>query len=469
MIKQLPLTDIQGIILRGYGHLTAACFLLLRVRDRQAAAPWIAALPITDAQVAARRHESPGPFINVAFTHAGLVELGMDSTLLDAFPRAYVEGSDTAERARILGDVGSSASDQWQWGAGAGHPHLVLMIYSETDASLAPIRARYEAEAQTAGMLLVAGLDTKLLTDRKEHFGFRDGIAQPAVAGAQDIEPKFNTLPAGEVFLGCENAFGKTTDSPSTAQIDFGIHGSYMVLRTLAQDVRAFWKYCRAQSGPTGAARDPITLASKMVGRWPSGAPLALHPERDPGPEFKDQDDFGYAKQDPDGMRCPFGSHVRRSNPRDSIVAGNAKEAIVITNRHRIMRRGRAFGPQLVDPLDPVSIVANLDALTDTTERGLHFVCFQGSIERQFEFVQQQWCNNPKFAGLNSDADPIIGVHQRGAGLDPPVFTLPDTPVRRRATDMQRFVHVRGSGYFFMPSLSSVRYLASLCATTSRA
>jgi Dyp-type peroxidase family len=301
-----------------------------------------------------------------------------------------------------------------------------------------------------------------LLTGRKEHFGFRDGIAQPLAAGARGVEPSFNTLSAGEIFLGCENAFGNITHSPGTAQIDFGTHGSYMVLRTLSQDVHAFWQYCRSQSGVTGAAPDPITLASKMVGRWPSGAPLTLHPSSDPGPEFQDQDGFGYAKNDTDGSRCPFGSHVRRSNPRDSIVASTAEQSMVVANRHRLMRRGRAYGAPIVEPLDPTSIVANLDSLTDETDRGLHFISFQGSIERQFEFVQQQWCNNPKFAGLNSEADPIIGAHQAVAGVDPPVFTIPGKPVRRRATHIQRFVHVRGSGYFFMPSLSSVRYLGSL-------
>lgn len=464
MTSQLPLANIQGIILRGYGHLTAACFLLLRVNDRHRAAPWIANLPITDAQTAALRHAAPGPFINVAFTHAGLSALQLDREVLEVFPREFVEGMGTDERARILGDVGTSAPSQWQWGVGITEPHVVLMIYSETDTSLAPLQAHYELAAQAAGMELITRLDTKLLTGRKEHFGFRDGIAQPAVQGARDIEPKGNTLPAGEIFLGCENAFGNTTHAPSSALAPFGLHGSYMVLRTLSQDVRGFWRYCRAQSGPHGAAADPITLASKMVGRWPSGAPLTLHPDCDPGPEFEDQDRFGYAKHDEDGLRCPFGSHVRRSNPRDSLVAESADKAVEVSNRHRIMRRGRAHGAPLVDPLDPALIVANLDTLTDDTDRGLHFISFQGNLERQFEFVQQQWCNNPKFAGLNSEADPLIGVHEVptrvGVGVDPPVFTVPALPVRRRARDMQRFVHVRGGSYFFMPSLSAVRLLA---------
>jgi deferrochelatase/peroxidase EfeB len=246
-----------------------------------------------------------------------------------------------------------------------------------------------------------------------------------------------------------------------------------MVLRTLKQDVVDFWRYCREQSGANRAAPDPITLASKMVGRWPSGAPITLHQHADPGIAHQDEDRFGYAKQDADGSRCPYGAHVRRSNPRDHLLANTAVQSMEVANRHRIIRRGRAYGNALVEPLDASAIVDSLDTLHNssdpalaarlTEERGLHFICFQGNIERQFEFVQQQWCNNPKFGGMNSEADPVIGFHQTpGPDMDAPVFTIPDTPVRRRALDMRRFVDVRGSGYFFMPSLTSVRYLATL-------
>jgi Dyp-type peroxidase family len=186
-----------------------------------------------------------------------------------------------------------------------------------------------------------------------------------------------------------------------------------------------------------------------MVGRWPSGAPLVRTAEDDK-PELGQENDFGYHDLDPLGLRCPLGAHIRRTNPRDSSDPHlGSQRTLAINKRHRILRRGRAYGKPVED--------------ADTSgDRGLHFICFSGNISRQFEFVQQTWINNPKFAGLYEDTDPLIGDRApreiRGASG----FTEQARPVRRRVSDLPQFVSVRGGAYFFMPSIRAVRYLGSL-------
>ena len=163
------------------------------------------------------------------------------------------------------------------------------------------------------------------------------------------------------------------------------------------------------------------------------------------------RDDFGYEAQDSDGTRCPFASHLRRSNPRDSLEGG-PEASTTVANRHRIVRRGRSYGPPLAEDFD----IDDMLAADDEAERGLHFLCLSADIARQFEFTQQTWIENPKFAGMYDDPDPLMG----GPPDEGSTFTIPDTPMRRRVTGMQRFVEVRGGAYFFMPSLSALRFFA---------
>jgi Dyp-type peroxidase family len=455
----MNLEDIQGLILRGYGHLRAARFFLFRVTDAKRAAPWLAALPLTDARRAADKADAPGPFVNVAFTHPGLQALGVDPALLDSFPRDYVEGPDTPERARILADHGASASSEWAWGSVARPVHVALLVYSETDATLEPVAAEHLRLALAAGLELAHTLETRHLPDRKEHFGFRDGIAQPVVRGSRPDAPGENVIPEGEMLLGRENAFGEVTHAPVAPDgFPFGLDGSYLVVRQLEQDVRGFWRQAVA------SGLDPLVLAAKMVGRWPSGAPLVLHPSADPHPpgQVSNEDRFTYAVPDPDGKACPFGAHVRRSNPRDWGVAPTPSEAVTVTRRHRIVRRGRAYGKESTPDMSPASLVAAAGGEGDGVERGLQFLAFNANIERQFEFVQQQWLGNPKFGGLTSEADPVLGAFPEPTeGVDPPTFSVPEgSGLSRRVTGLASFVRVRGSGYFFMPSIPAVRYLA---------
>jgi Dyp-type peroxidase family len=489
--RVVPLGEVQGIILRGYELLKAARFVLLKVGDPAAARRWLGELSKVLTSAETRPAESA---INVAFTYQGLERLGLPPECLAGFSREFQEGMDADHRRRILGDTEPHTPDGWDWGnrADADNVHVLLMVYADTPERLESMFGEQEKLYRGAGLVEHprGRFDPLHLEGRKEHFGFRDGIAQPAVAGVikeppvgerEDPGPD-NAIPAGEFLLGYENAYGEVPPSPvapaagGRGPFDIGEHGSYLVVRQLAQDVRKFWSTIREKTrrpGQTEAEHRLAlqVLAAKMVGRWPSGAPLALSPAED-RPELLDEDKYAFAEKDPLGLITPLGSHTRRSNPRDSLEPGpggegrlTAEDSAAVTRLHRIIRRGRPYGPPVAPSMQIADILARLDSpdFDESVERGLLFLCFNANIARQFEFIQQTWINNPKFGGLYEDPDPLMG-HRQASEMDRPtdVFTVQSEPVRRRYKGLPDFVTTRGGGYFFTPGLAAVRYLAGL-------
>ena len=159
------------------------------------------------------------------------------------------------------------------------------------------------------------------------------------------------------------NLLPPAPDDPSVR--DLGKNGSYLVFRHLRQDVHGFWR-CLAEKAPGklpgDAVQSSVALASKMVGRWPSGAPLVKSPAAD-DPALADDNDFMYfGSGDPDGLKCPIGSHIRRSNPRDALdPRPGSDRSIEVGKRHRILRRGRAYGPPVAASMEPADIMAKPD------------------------------------------------------------------------------------------------------------
>jgi deferrochelatase/peroxidase EfeB len=154
--------------------------------------------------------------------------------------------------------------------------------------------------------------------------------------------------------------------------------------------------------------------------------------------------DFLFYDRDRLGHGCPLGSHVRRGNPRDGLApTPNDKQTLLdAANNHRILRRGRKYGPDIADP-----------RTDDGKDRGLLFICLNTDITRQFEFVQQTWMLNPNFAFLYDEVDPLLGP--KG------MLTIPEDPLRR-IIEVDTFVQMAGGEYFFLPSMPAIRYLASL-------
>jgi Dyp-type peroxidase family len=466
--------DIQGILFSSYSHLKCAAYLLLRVDDVSHARQWLARISteVTNSIVAPAA-ERPDVNVNVAITAQGLVTLGVPKEVMATFSPPFRRGMHSPRRARILGDTAENAPRHWDWGNAERPVDLVLMVYGKDDDIL-----RREVTRRTAA-LAAGGLVVAFPTpgagrhdDSREHFGFNDGIGQPVIAGTEQKSRQESRthhatpLPPGEFLVGHETVYGTMAPGPTVdpaldpgqllppapdgAGRGFGHNGSYMVFRQLQQDVAAFWNFVDDATKRDGASDPQMRnlLAAKFVGRWTSGASLTLHPDSDPHAgtnTLDDFNDFSYA-DDKHGYGCPVGAHVRRTNPRDTLTPGGAP-ALQSANRHRIMRRGRSYGERITDPLRD-----------DGKKRGLHFICFNSDIERQFEFIQQTWVDNASFGGLEDEVDPLIGDQSQCSGA----FTVPADPLRRRASNLCRFVTVRGGSYFFLPSIRALRWIGSL-------
>ena len=457
----LELAHIQGLALFGYGHLEYAAYLFLHLGDGAQARRWLAALlpQVTSAGESKGQEGKGRGAVSLALTFAGLRALGLAEDALATFPRQFQEGMAAPDRARILGDVGESAPAQWQFGGpNTAEVHALLLLFSPTAHGRTAAVQMQEAAAAAHGLRVIGREQSERPRHNQEHFGFRDGLSQPAVAGSPaPPKPGETVLPAGEFILGYPNAYGQIPFAPTVAsgsglapdagdpaRESLGRNGTYLVFRKLRQHVGPFWDYFQAQAAQSGAPdtrAEARRLAAKAVGRWRSGAALALAPDTDTGDPTSD---FGYRLADPTGDRCPFGAHVRRANPRDMLPPDTADNAETI-NHHRLLRRGRPYGPCLSEPETERD---------EGPERGLLFLAVNAHLRRQFEFVQQTWIGSRTFGGLFTDRDPLLGA-------DPDAtFTLPAAPVRTRLRGMPAFVTMRGGGYFFLPGLPALRFLA---------
>lgn len=475
----LQVDDIQGIVVRGYGKMAHASFLMLSIVDAARAKRWVGKLDVKPASSSSCVSQT---CTNIAVTANGLRKLGLSNEKIAMFAGEFLEGmAGSDHRRRILGDFGESDPQRWHWGGPSNlGVDVLLMCYGAERGSFEQLLADHVAALEASGLELITRLDSNRIPAKKEHFGFRDGIGQPAIEGHDTGAAAHNTVAAGEFILGYRNAYGQYTDRPlvepsadphdtlpqapdDPSRRDLGLNGSYLVFRQLSQDVHGFWRYVDEKTRTATGASDAsarLRLAAKMVGRWPSGAPLVKTADGDDATLGSDNDFLYYGAGDPDGLKCPIGAHVRRSNPRDALDPEPGSErSIEVGKRHRILRRGRTYGPPVSDSMDAEEILSS-DAVD--TPRGLHFICFNTSISRQFEFIQHTWINNPKFDGLYQDDDPVAGPRASSNAVTGGTFTIQAEPVRKRVTGMPRFVQVRGGGYFFVPGLRALRYLASL-------
>jgi Dyp-type peroxidase family len=496
------LKDIQGIVMSGYGDLHCASYMMLRVTEAAAARRWLGR--ILDQITTSEPPPQTVKGLNVAITWRGLKNLGLDTETLDTFSRPFLEGMTTLHRSRILGDDEENAPENWVWGGNdaAGKPDeakavdILLMVFAEQEDMLNALLAEKRSEFEQNGIAELRTLSAGRQDDSHEHFGFADGMGQPAIEGTFQVNKAAarNILKTGEMLLGYINDYGKPADSPMvnaardpkphlslplpvddagvatgarTDLHDLGLNGTYLVFRHYAQNVAGFRHFMDEATRRLDGQLDQAAsdrLAAKFVGRWQNGAPLVLSPDAD-DPTLKDADDFGYRDSDAQGFKCPIGSHVRRSNPRDTL-GPDGPTALKTANRHRILRRGRSYGHRPKDP-----------RVEDNIDRGLLFLCLNSDIERQFEFCQQTWINNPVFGGLNGEVDPLIGNidKTKTASINPvqgnsdngdaerdPLFTIQADPLRTRVHCLERFVTLKGGAYFFLPSIRALRYLASL-------
>ncbi|MBY5539291.1 hypothetical protein HFO60_04385 [Rhizobium leguminosarum] len=365
--------------------------------------------------------------------------------------------------------------------------HAVIMIYTREDATAVTLAESLQDALSDHGVTIVHQQELRLDADTgvsREHFGYADGLSQPEPFdenGAVTLEgkavkeaQKVQGVPLGEFLVGYLNGHHEISPGPVVPGIspsrqtldpegaglvphpeaegfyDFGLNGSYMVIRELEQDVAGFWNSMDRNAAAL-RARDPrgsshVTadwIADRVVGRNKDGHLLC------PAGYLNAEGDMPFSgylflKDDADGTGCPVGSHVRRAFPRDALAPSAAEGDILLSaaNNHRILRRGRKFGPKLHDARS-----------NDGQKRGLLFICLNTDIARQFEFIQQTWLLNPDFAVLFGEVDPLVGEHGK--------MTIRDKALRR-TIDVETYVTLAGGDYFFLPSIPALNYLGML-------
>jgi Dyp-type peroxidase family len=474
--------NAQGLIVSGFPCLPVGRALLLQLPPGGGGG-WLEALtqavPITSA--AGMR----APSVALALTYTGLKAMDLDTDTLATFAPAFVEGMRQIDRQRRLGDDVLTANDTVIpggpiWSGNAPEPcpipeeadatptpttvHAALLLYDKDSSELERLTCSAVRVLDRFEVAIVRRIDLSFRKDDKgrirEHFGFVDGISQPVPYGCT-IEPNrrdpWHGVAAGDILIGHLNTDGDPAPGPMVSDTapgadvlpegphgfrDLGLDGTYLVIRELRQDVKAFWDSMKTAAEALGGGHDHKWVAARVVGRTLDGDPLVpggvIPPDGD-GPA----NDFAYFRTDPQGLGCPMGSHMRRANPRDGLAPKltYAKAFLEAANNHRILRRGRSFGPFFEENEAP------------DVERGLLFMAINADITRQFEFVQQTWIFNQSFAALFDETDPLVGP--RGQ------FTVPEKPIRARVA-VETFVRLVGGDYFFLPSLPALRYLAQL-------
>src|SRR5438067_530620 len=432
--------DIQHILLTRTPALTGR-YEFLSFRNAAGGRAWLSAIR-EKAQSAAEVMASVEKYkrwVTVAFTWNGRRALGVDEESLATFPEEFKQGM--VARAEMLGDSGENHPVNWVGGLARPDLHAIVILFAcdgvERDRCQAE-HAKLVGRCEGAEVLSTLDLEATPPFDyAHDHFGYRDRLSQPAIEGAGEVPTPGSGAPlkAGEFILGYPDEEGPPANLPQPKILSR--NGSYMAYRRLQEQVGAFREFLRSH-GKTPEERELV--AAKLMGRWRSGAPLVLAPDKDDpslAADMQRNNDFNYREMDPHGYAVPLGSHCRRMNPRDTAVN---------MNRRRMIRRGATYGPPLPE-----------DAPEDGVERGIAAFVICGSLIRQFEFAQNVWANDRNFHELGNERDPIIGA-QDGT-LE---YKIPKRPIRKKITGLPAFTTVRGGAYFFLPGLKGLQYLSSL-------
>ena len=464
--------DIQAMLASGFGQLTSSCFWLLSIRDAALAREWLRTV-IRERRIKSVADLAQGVFdeaVTIAFSSSGLSALGLKESEEFPFPTPFRSGMGSKLRRGILRDPDR---DDWRWSDVPDGPqrpmgvdqaatspaaHLLVARWWKSGAAemAAPDPKAFECVGKVQGC--PGFFDGDKLT---EPFGFRDGLSQPIVRGLKGEKPDESkqTKPGagglsgdhliapGEFILGYRNEYDQLTYLPDLRDRDgqtmkgdgggrFSLNGSYLAVRQIEQDVKAF-KQLRDQQVPTPDGSGQVSVAEKLMGRHFDGRPISIGanpaaPGSDPAANA-----FRFRAGDANGLACPMGSHIRRVNPRDSLGA-DAEAGLRSSKLHRLLRRGRPYREQAGATEGP----------------GLLFLACNADLERQFEFVLQRWLHNPRFAGLEDQDDPVIG-----AAADARQLSLPNLPVGTRLS-LKAYTRTLGGGYFFLPGLEALRFIA---------
>ena len=274
-----------------------------------------------------------------------------------------------------------------------------------------------------------------------EHFGYFDGISQPFFT-RQDLDKYYDeqkgTRGPGNWDPSASLDLVLAPDPFTDAEDAFG---SYFVYRKLHQDVGKFDGRVAVCAGAIGHSVD---LAGAMtVGRFKDGTPVVGSDT----PTGTYKNDFVFKTLDDDGFKCPRHAHARKVNPRGTTPKPGLKKE----KRRRIARRAIPYG-RPVPGLCPPGVKTDPDLHGD---RGLLFQCHQANIEKQFEFIQRVWVDNPNFpkqllGGKDTGDDPLIAQRRNEKQRWPKKWG--DDTQGRVEFNFEAAVTLKGGEYFFAPS-----------------
>ncbi|MET0351385.1 MAG: hypothetical protein ABW067_16450 [Rhizobacter sp.] len=443
--------DIQGILKSAFIPLRHGVYRLFEVTDPVAARAWLGQVMgaglVKSVKELGRNDENidrkhlHDEIAMLAFSHEGLGRLGLVASGELPFPAPFVRGP----RQQPSGG-------RWP---DRRTVHVLLAHYHDGTAPGHALLRPGVAQGLTERLTLPTcpsfigpgGKST-------EPFGFRDGIAQPRINGLHTALPATGPfaddprVAPGEFILGHPNEYGELAYCPDVVGWPgdtgrFAMNGSYLAVQQIQQHVRRFRDF---EARQPAVGRDQPTLTEKMVGRYKDGSPLVACPVPNGDPAH---DQFRYRTEDFDGLQCPRGAHVRRANPRD-MLGWDVESGIATAKLHRLLRRGRVYAG---DPGAPDPDLPHVAGDPGPAE-GLFFMALNADLDRQFELVESRWLVNRRFADLSGEDDV--------AGSAPPerAFTVQGLPTGERHDQLSPFTTLLGSGYFFVPSIAALKFIA---------
>jgi deferrochelatase/peroxidase EfeB len=458
--------NVQGLVAYRYEQPLSA-ILLFRIVDPAGARTFVRAQMPRVSRGDQDSKTLKGPVLNFAFTWGGL------GVLLKADPQLDIEvgrhqldfafTDQTPEHPAVrdqLGFIHDSAPENW-WGGAFANADVHMALYAACDdagqmtQSLAELRAS-AAQSGLVELKVPAFADGALTGYRPAggfvHFGYRDGVTTPVVDWKDEHTPgKVNFreflmgYPQGETYP-------VSPQDPGPWR-DFACDGSFACLTWIYQDVATFNRFLDTNAplanGHAAPGQERQWIAAKLLGRWPDGSALALHPKAPPAtPDFSDA--FGF-KDDPGGLKCPLSSHIRVANVRDQELTF-PNQSRFPNGPPRFIRRGFSYGPTLDQSQD------------DGVDRGLvgTFICAR--VNEQF-YTALRWIQKTDFAE-DYFRKPYAGAMQEGlfgnrrrAGASV-AFPIPVEGGPALSAQLADFIAYKGVAVFFLPSLEALARLA---------
>lgn len=458
----LDVNDIQGHILVGFGGAPQALGVFTVTDPLRAAAVlsgWARNGTITSARALLPRKGNRatafitalGPWVGVAVSARLLTATGAPAKFNDPW---LINPGGMRQVSSALNDP----PDRWVLGE-PDTPVDVLIVAAAAESVTALQLVGSFADAAKGAISATFIEELTPLPGNVEHFGFTDGLSQPALIGTVDGQPFEERAPdtggsvpyarpgqdliwPGHFLFGYprRDRFNPRLKGPLAAAGNdpktnaFARNGSLLVYRRLTQDVAAFRSFCAAHAPP---GIDPPTLQARIIGRWPSGLPIAHKPEvRAPDHSDPLYNDFTFLNDAMAGA-CPLSAHIRKVNPR---LGGSDLDNAV----PRLLRRGVPFGaPYQQGETHPPA-----------NGRGLAFLAYQASIKSQFGAITTEWVNDSTAPNNGGGQDFLIGQ-------------LPNPQTAQRFFDVPpqirdghtSWIAPTGGAFLFAPSLTALKQL----------